>query len=306
MDLSQLRYFVAVAEAQSISRAAVRLRIAQPAISRQIRNLEIELGQALFIRSERGVSLTPPGQDYLASIRNVLRQLDEANDAFRSRAVPYSVLHLGIVQIAQWYPVVTEIIDAFRAGHPDVRLEALQMPSSAQVEALFAGQIDIAIGVPLFDLPAEIASIHLLSVTRGVVLSRLHPLAAKPDLIAKDIQNFPLITTTRNTWTGTIDRFFAASRAEGFVPDFAETFDNFSLLLSRLRDDHSIAIIPQPGPTAPMEDLVFRQIPSLDYEFPIAVYWRAASPLPLVASFAQLVLKRLAATGTAAPHCNPG
>jgi DNA-binding transcriptional LysR family regulator len=280
---------VAVAEAQSISRAAARLRIAQPAISRQIRNLEIELGRTLFVRSERGVSLTAPGRDYLASIKAVLRQLDDANDSVRSSASPAAVLHLGIVQLAQWYPRVTEIVTDFRARHPDVRLEALQMPSSAQVDALFAGQIDIAIGVPFFELPPDVTSIHLFSVERGTVMSVRHPLADKPDLSTRDIQDFPLITTARNTWTGSIDRFFAASRAEGFVPDFAETFDNFSLLLSRLRDEHSIAIMPQPGPDAPMDELVFRRIPSIDYEMPITVYWRAKSPPPLVAAFAQLV-----------------
>lgn len=284
---------MAVAEAQSISRAAARLRIAQPAISRQIRNLEIELGRTLFVRSERGVSLTDAGRDYLASIKAVLRQLDDANEMVRSSAAPAAVLHLGIVQLAQWYPRVTEIVTDFRARHPDVRLEALQMPSSAQVDALFAGQIDIAIGVPFFELPPDVTSIHLFSVERGTVMSIRHPLADKPDLSTRDIQDFPLITTARNTWTGSIDRFFAASRAEGFVPDFAETFDNFSLLLSRLRDEHSIAIMPQPGPDAPMDELVFRRIPSIDYEMPITVYWRAKSPLPLVAAFAQLVRDKL-------------
>ena len=293
MDLSQFRYFVAVAEAQSISGAAAKLRIAQPAVSRQIRKLEDELAQALFSRSERGVRLTPAGQDYLMSVRTILRQLDMANDSIRNRAPPHALLHLGIVQLAQSYPLVTEIIAEFRIAHSEVRLEALQMPSSIQTEALFAGQIDVAVGVPLSELPAGIDCIHLLNVPRGVVLSERHPLAAKPELITKDIQGFPLITTARRTWSGNIDRFFAASRAEGFVPDFAETFDSFSLLLARLRDEHSIAIIPELGPSAPMDGLLFRRIASIDYEIPISLYWRAPSPLPAVNTFVQLVLNKL-------------
>lgn len=293
MDLSQLRYFVAVAEARSISGAAVKLRIAQPAVSRQIRNLEEELAQALFSRSERGVCLTPAGEDYLVSVRAILRQLDMANDAIRNRAPPHTLLHLGIVQLAQSYPLITEIIAEFRTTYSEIRLEALQMPSRAQTDALAAGQIDVAIGVPLFELPAGLERIHLLNVPRGVVLSERHPLATKADLVTKDIQDFPLITTARRTWSGNIDRFFAASRAEGFVPDFAETFDNFSLLLARLRDEHSIAIIPEPGPSAPMEGLMFRRIASIDYEIPICLYWRAPSQIAPVNALVQLVLNKL-------------
>lgn len=293
MDLSQLRYFVAVAEARSISGAAAKLRISQPAVSRQIRNLEEELAQPLFSRSERGVCLTPAGEDYLVSVRAILRQLDMANDAIRSRAPPHALLHLGIVQLAQSYPLITEIIAEFRTTHSEIRLEVLQMPSRAQAEALIAGQIDVAIGVPLFELPADMDCIHLLNVPRGVVLSERHPLAAKANLITKDIQDFPLITTARRTWSGNIDRFFAASRAEGFVPDFAETFDNFSLLLARLRDEHSIAIIPELGPSAPMEGLMFRRIVSIDYEIPICLYWRAPSQIAPVNALVQLVLNKL-------------
>lgn len=285
MELSQLRYFVAVAEAGSISRAAQILRIAQPAVSRQIRNLELELRQSLFVRSERGVELTAPGGHFLDAVKSILRQLDEAADAMRSRATPANVLHLGIVQLAQWYPVVTRAVAAFREGHAGTRLEVRQMPSSDQVRALIAREIDIAIGVPLAGLPEDMERIDLFTVPRGIVLSATHELAGVADIRVEDLERFPLITTAKSTWTGNVSNFFSREDGKEWTPDFTETFDNLSLLLSRLKDHVSIAIIPELGPEAPMAGLVFRKVKGIDWDIGLAIYWRSQERSAIVSDF---------------------
>jgi len=301
LELSQLRYFVKVAELGNISRAAAALRIAQSAISRQIRNLELELGRELFSRSDRGVALTAAGRDYLDGIKAALKQLDETNEVARAGIGQTRILRLGVVQLVQWYPMVTDLLSRFREEHPDVRFEGLQMPSSEHVSALNRGDIDIAIGVPLVVLPAGMGRIDLFTMNRGVVMSASHPLAGKPDLSANDLQPFPLITAARNTWVGDISRFFEASVAEGLTVNFAELFDNFSLLLARLRDMHSIGIMPEPGPDAPMEGLVFRRVPALDIEFPVAVYWLANAQSLESRAFVELVAKGVAERLPASP-----
>ena len=290
MELSQLRYFVAVAEAQSISRAAQILRIVQPAVSRQIRKLELELGQRLFHRSERGVELTSLGREYLNLVKSLLRQLDDANEAMRSGVAPGNTLHLGIVQLAQWYPMVTRAIAAFRKIHGGTRLEVLQMPSSDQVRALIVGEIDVAIGVPLVDLPTDMERIVLFSVPRGIVLSAAHELAAADDISIADIDRFPLITTSRSTWTGNVARFFPQESGEEWAPSFSETFDNLSLLLSRVKDNASIAIIPQPGPDAPMDGLVFRQVSGMYGTIDLTIYWRSQEEPTLASDFVRLFI----------------
>jgi len=84
MSLSQLRYFVAVAEEGNVSRAARRLRVSQPPLTRQIHSLEDELGQRLFERTARGVRLLPPGELFLGYARSILARVDEALEALRS------------------------------------------------------------------------------------------------------------------------------------------------------------------------------------------------------------------------------
>jgi len=84
MSLSQLRYFVAVAEEGNVGRAARRLRVAQPALSRQIRQLEDELEGPLFARTPRGMQLLPPGEVFLDHARGILTAVDVARDATRS------------------------------------------------------------------------------------------------------------------------------------------------------------------------------------------------------------------------------
>lgn len=86
MSLSQIRYFVAVAEEGNVSRAAERLRLAQPPLSRQIRALEDELGTPLFQRTPRGMTLLPPGETFLRHARAILEEVDRARDAVTSRA----------------------------------------------------------------------------------------------------------------------------------------------------------------------------------------------------------------------------
>lgn len=86
MSLSQIRYFVAVAEEKNVGRAARRLRIAQPPISRHIRSLEDELGASLFTRTARGMELLPAGEVFLDRARKILEAVDEAANATRSAA----------------------------------------------------------------------------------------------------------------------------------------------------------------------------------------------------------------------------
>src|SRR5258706_10195134 len=115
MELRHLRYFVAIGEEQHYGRAAHRLRVAQPALSRQIQDLEEEIGFKLFDRLSRGVKISAAGMLFLEDARRILQQVDEATTRAKRVASGQSgTLRVGLVECIYWHGVVTDLIQQFR------------------------------------------------------------------------------------------------------------------------------------------------------------------------------------------------
>src|ERR1700693_4341231 len=123
MELRHLRYFVALGEEQHYGRAAHRLRVAQPALSRQTQDLEKELGFPLFERLPRGVKLNAAGKLFLEDARRILREVEEAK--LRAEQVAKGktgTLRIGIATAVSWHGVVANTFTSFRRRQPDVSL----------------------------------------------------------------------------------------------------------------------------------------------------------------------------------------
>lgn len=286
MELSQLRYFAAVAELGSMSRAADRLRITQPAISRQIKNLERSLGRSLLIRHDRGVHLTEAGLALRAGLCPLLSGLDELLHSVRSGATgEQRSLRIGLFHIAQWYPFIAEALDRFRRRHPGILVEGAQIPSRLQVDALRSGEVDIVIGVPFLGLPTDVEQSGLLELRHGVVMSREHPLTKPDHLRFADLRDYSLMGYSRSTWPESVEKLLEEGRKRGVALSFAESFDNATLLLSRVAATQGIALLPEPGPLAPMENLLFRKIEDFDMPIPIAACWLETCENPAVPAF---------------------
>ena len=144
MELRHLRYFVAIGEEQHYGRAARRLRVAQPALSRQIQDLEEELGFKLFERLPRGVKLSTAGELFLEDARRILQEVSEA--AVRADRVARGrsgTLRVGFAENASWRGAVPDSFRRFREQHPDAELQLQPAASSAQLEAIRSGRLDI-------------------------------------------------------------------------------------------------------------------------------------------------------------------
>src|SRR5437773_906423 len=143
MELRHLRYFVAVGEEPHYGRAAERLGVAQPALSRQIQDLEKELGLPLFDRLPRGVKLNAAGKLYLADARRILQEVEgtklRAERVARGQA---GTLRVGFVEALSWHGVVPDSFRRFRRQQPDVELDLHSMLSNQQVEAVQSGKLD--------------------------------------------------------------------------------------------------------------------------------------------------------------------
>lgn len=141
-SLRELECFVAVAEELSFTRAARRLRLSQPPLSRHIQSLEARLGAALFLRTPRAVALTAVGRAFLSDTRGALAQLQRAGDAAkRAASGEHSRLALGFVS-AVLNPRLIGIFQRYRAGHPTVQLTLQDSPPAEQLRAIQEGRLD--------------------------------------------------------------------------------------------------------------------------------------------------------------------
>lgn len=179
MELRQLKYFVAVAEELNFRRAAEKLYIQQPPLSRQIRQLEIELGVELFQRSKRSVTLTEAGQAFLDEARLTLAQAQRAVNAVQQTQTT-NKLTIGF-SLCAFDRILPAIIKTFRQQYPDNLINLIEMPKERQIQALLSNQIDLGFCYAPIAQP-ELASLTILSEPLVVVLPPDHPLAQQEQI----------------------------------------------------------------------------------------------------------------------------
>ena len=160
MELRHLRYFVQVAEEQHYGRAAERLRVAQPALSRQIQDLEEEIGFKLFDRLPRGVKISAAGKSFLMDARRILHEVNEAAARAKRVALGQSgTLRVGFVESVSWHGVVPDSFREFRERQPDVELQLKQASSMEQTEAVHSGRLDAGFVFTIAHIGRELAQL---------------------------------------------------------------------------------------------------------------------------------------------------
>jgi DNA-binding transcriptional LysR family regulator len=188
LDLRRLRYFVAVAEELHFSRAAERLYITQPVLSRQIRLLEQELGTQLFERSSRDVKLTPPGEQLLEDGRMLLSAAEAARRRCIASAEARPTLTIGF-----WgHEWIAPALRRFAAEFPDADARLRRIAWDDQIDVLHDGRVDVA----FVALPVDTRGLELLPFQtdqRVAVLPVDHPAAARPEIRIDDLADDPVI-----------------------------------------------------------------------------------------------------------------
>ncbi len=188
MELRHLRYFVAVGEEQHYGRGAQRLRVAQPALSRQIQDLEDELGFQLFDRLPRGVKISAAGKSFLEDARRILQQVNEATTRGRRVARGQSgTLRVGFTENASWHGVVPEAFRKFRREQLDSELQVNPLSSLEQFEAVRSGRLDAGF---IFNMPKtdrELDQIPVASHNIALAAPKGHPLQKLKKLRLRDL-----------------------------------------------------------------------------------------------------------------------
>jgi DNA-binding transcriptional LysR family regulator len=188
LDMRKLRYFVAVAEEQHFGRAAQRLHIAQPVLSRQIRAFEHDLGVELFARDSRGTQLTSAGTQLLADARYLLAESRAIRDRMAGAAAPVQRITIGVMPGLR----ATAAVRAFEDADPSRRAEVIQVGWSDQVHAVRQGRADIVYAREPFDR-SGLGLLPLLEEPREVALHASDPLTAKESLRLEDLADRRLL-----------------------------------------------------------------------------------------------------------------
>jgi DNA-binding transcriptional LysR family regulator len=221
VELRHVRYFIAVAESLNFSRAAQQLHIAQPPLSRQIRQLEEALGVTLFLRNKRSVALTKAGQVFLDEARKLVVQAGHAIEAARHAQKGESgIVRIGIA--SGMGGVVSRVVFEHRKRLPAIDIECKDVFSTFQNEALRKGVIDIGFLRPPVD-QADLNCELLYEEEFVAVLPKTHRLAKRRSLRLKEIADEPLIVFNRNFSSGLYDRILGLYSRQGLTPHMTIT-----------------------------------------------------------------------------------
>ena len=295
MELRHLRYFIAVAEALSFTKAAVKLRLAQPSLTRQVRNLEAEIGVRLLDRSNNRVTLTEAGRYFLFDAKKLLALCAESVAAIQRLAHgEHSQLNLGYVASAH-SGLLPASLGAYRKLFPQIALNLFDMSSAEQYRALEARKIDLGFVGPR-PLPAER---DLLSARVGddkmlVTLPLGHPLAKVKKLKLTDLAPYFFIGMSARTHPGVREWLLETCGKAGFAGKILQETDAETTAIRFVADGLGLALIPEQITTLPHDGVLFRSLsPELLRESTIA--WRADNLSTPLKDYIQIV-KELAAS----------
>jgi DNA-binding transcriptional LysR family regulator len=263
MDLRQLRYFVAVAEENHITRAAEKLGIQQPPLSQQIKAIETELGVQLFRRKARGVELTEAGRALLADSRAMLAHLDKAIETARRTARgEQGRISVGLTPTAPFHPLVTRSIRAFRQAFPLISLTLEESLSDGLLAALRNEQSDIAFIRNSVSKPEGLVITRLLDEPMVAALPSGHHLAKAGDrkrvlLRSLAAETFIVIGPPGS---GIHDSTIAACHAAGFSPRIGQVAPRITSTLGLIASGLGISLVPESMQHISMDGLAFRRL----------------------------------------------
>jgi DNA-binding transcriptional LysR family regulator len=269
MELRHLRYFLAVAEEGHFGRAARRLRIAQPPLSRQVQALEEELGFPLFDRKRR--ALTPAGETFVRSAREVFDAVDRAvvsaRRAARGETGRIRVGFLSSIAISG----LAELLRAFRIRSPGVEVALRELPPQHQIDALKAGQIDVGfLRAPLDDPALRAETVRTEELV--IALPADHPFAGDKRIALSKLAREPFVSFPRARGPAFFDQLMRLCHDAGFTPHIVQEAAQLDLL-NLVAAGFGVAIVPASLRKMRAGGLVFRPIvgaPKTD----LLVAWR--------------------------------
>ena len=247
MELRHLRYFVAVAEEENVSRAALRLHVSQPALSRQIRDLEDELGFALLERSAKSVRLTEAGRVFLTETRAVLQRVAEAVATARATAERAGgELHIGYA-MSPTVRILPQALRAFQSQRPEIRVKLHDLSTEEMLEGLRGGKLDLAFMVrsPASTMLRGLRWENLTALPVRLAVPPKHPFARRASVKMDEVARCPLIVFSRTEYPDYGELLAAWFPGPKGKPHIAEEHDSVASLIAAVEAGSGVALVTE-------------------------------------------------------------
>jgi DNA-binding transcriptional LysR family regulator len=293
LDLFQLRCFVAVAEELHFGRAAARLHMTQPPLSRQIQLLEHALGVQLLERTSRSVRLTAAGAVLYQDAADLLRRADKAADAARrtGQGAAGRVV-VGYTAVAG-YALIPGLLAACGRAFPDIRIVLEEMVSLDQLRALEAEAIDLAFVRPRH--ASGTLQYHLVSREPMLLaIPAKHLLAAKARIRREDLAGQPLIMYSEREGRYFHDKIVALFPATTRPPEYVHHIGQTHTIMALVRAGIGLAIVPASAQHLRFENVVFKPLWRSDVLAEIFLAWRDDERNPALRTIREFIVRQLA------------
>jgi DNA-binding transcriptional LysR family regulator len=287
MELRHLRYFVAVGEEQHYGRASRRLRVAQPALSRQIQDLEEEVGFKLFDRLPRGVKLSAAGMLFLEDARRILRAVSEATARAAHVARGQSgTLRVGFLENASWHGVVPDSFRRIREQQPDAQLQLQPAASLEQLDAIRSGRLDAGFVNFMPKADPELDQLTVAVHHVELAVPKRHPLTKLKKLRLRDLVNAAFVWFPRWAAPAFYDQMMAACYRGGLKsPRIVQEGLNEATILSLVSTGLGVGWVLGSARWRSPATLVILPVADLNVTLRLALAWRRDNTSPLLARF---------------------
>jgi DNA-binding transcriptional LysR family regulator len=289
MELRHLRYFVAVADELSFTRGAEKLRIAQPSLTRQIRDLEAELGVRLLDRTKKKVRLTREGEFFLERARRLLGfSVEMVQSVHQFDHKTSHTVNIGYVP-NPFHGVLPASLTAFEKQFPDISINLFGMLSNDQISAVKEGKLDVGfIGLTQPAKDPDLQALLLASYKGVALLPRTSSHAKKPVVHLKDLAQTYFITLSESCYPGYAHWVKDTCQRVGIQPRILQVLESDSALIQAVRSGLGIALLPDHIKEVPHDNVVIKNVtpPIL---FPSTIVWNKNNETPGLKAYLQTV-----------------
>lgn len=297
MDLKKLRNFAVTAAEGSFHRGAAKLHIAQPALSRQIRDLEQDIGTELFVRSSQGVTLSPAGKVLLAEVDRLLPQIELAKDmAMRAGMGQFGVLRIGLSSAAARMRFLISAFAAAGRRNPDVTYQLRLVTSDDQLAAMRRDDIDVGLLYRRGPLPANVRYRDLRVDRYVLVVPDGHRLTKLRKVRLADLEDEKFIFMARSTRPITYDELMTACLKGGLSPQIGLELHGESegITMNLVAEGLMLAFYNSAmSARCSADGVTFLTVEDLDINLNLAAMWTTERESNAVHDFVDLVVEHM-------------